>query len=68
MEGEVESTLAAFTKTFNYYRRLANLDEMHDEILELKLKKETNFKISKIINEKYGKGYNENYISTIFKK
>lgn len=54
--------------TLRYYQSFAKLEEMHSEILDMKINKKTNRVIQKYINEKYNKSYTENYISTIFRQ
>jgi hypothetical protein len=60
------STSPEFLDTLNFYINRANLNEIHLDILHLKLKHLKNQKIADKINEKYGKSYTANYISTIF--
>lgn len=55
-------------KTLDYYLSLTNLSDMHKEILDMKINKNKNDVIAKTINEKYGKNYTVNYISTIFRQ
>ena len=55
-------------KTLEFYTDMADLTDIQREILELKIKKVKNQDIAKLINEKYGKGYTANYISTIFRQ
>lgn len=50
------------------YRSLAQLDPILDEILEMKIEKYSNQDIADAINEKYGKKYRANYISTLYCK
>ena len=58
----------ALIRTIWYYVDFAELSVMHREILDLKIHKHTNQQIQQIINEKYGKSYTVNYISTIFRQ
>lgn len=55
-------------KTLKFYTDMADLTDIQREILELKIKKVKNQEVAKQINQKYGKGYTANYISTIFKQ
>ncbi|MBR4155408.1 MAG: hypothetical protein IKU01_01715 [Bacteroidales bacterium] len=55
-------------QTFFYYAAEANLTEIQREILQLKMDKEKNQDIARLINRKYGKSYTANYISTIFRQ
>ena len=63
-----ESTLSFFLKTATFYIERADLTESQKEILTLKIRKVTNQNIAVYINKKYGKTYNDNYISTIFRQ
>lgn len=62
------ASLRDFVETFEFYAALAELTEPQREILQLKIEKKSNRQICEFVNEKYGKKYNENYISTIFKQ
>ena len=66
--GDVSVTTDKLLKTLNFYISLSQLNEMHREILTLKIQKEKNENIAKYINEKYNKTYTINYISTIFRQ
>lgn len=55
-----------FLRTLQYYIDQAALSDMQLEILDYKLQKRSNIIISQLINQKYHKNYNDNYISTIF--
>lgn len=59
-------TTGFLLRTFDFYIGEAKIDEMHREILVFKINKKKNSEIAAIINEKYGKSYTDNYISTIF--
>ena len=65
---EIESTTQFLIKTFEYYAAISNLSDIYKEILELKIEKKKNQDIANYINQKYGKSYTSNYISTIFKQ
>lgn len=65
---EIESTTQFLIKTFEYYAAISNLSDIYKEILELKIEKKKNQDIASYINQKYGKSYTSNYISTIFKQ
>ena len=67
-EEELESNLGIFLDTLECYIELANLEPVLGEILELKVEKKTNQQIADIINQKYGKKYKPNYISTLYCK
>lgn len=66
--GEIESTLNSFLETLNFYTRRADLSGLHLDLLQLKIQGKKNQDIADIINKKYGKTYNANYISTIFRQ
>lgn len=63
-----DSSIHQFLEAARCYRQLAKLSPMHEDILEAKIHKKTNQEIVKEINEKYGKNYNANYISTLYCK
>ena len=65
---EIESTTQFLIDTFKYYAAISNLSDIYREILELKIKKKKNQDIANYINQKYGKSYTSNYISTLFKQ
>jgi uncharacterized protein with PIN domain len=54
--------------TLNFYVERAELSELQQEILDLKMRKVKNEDIAIQINKKYGKTYTPNYISTIFRQ
>lgn len=64
----VENTTKNFLDTFWYYVEFSQLEDIYMDILNLKIKKEKNQDIADFINQKYGKSYTSNYISTIFKQ
>lgn len=53
-------------ETLDYYEQRAHLSDLQKDLLQMKLEKKQNYDIATVLNEKYGKSYNENYISTIF--
>lgn len=55
-------------RALKYYIRMADLSDLQQDILEMKLKKKRNSDISYEINHKWNKGYTDNYISTIFRQ
>ena len=61
-------TLGEMVRTLHFYIEFADLTEIHREILARKLKKDKNVNIARDINQKYGKSYSNNYISTLFTK
>ena len=64
----VDSTLRQLIDTLKYYISLTDLTEAQKEILHLKINKTKNQDIASYINQKYGKSYTANYISTIFRQ
>ena len=67
-EESAESNLGAFVETLEFYAAAAELSESQRLIFELKVAHKQNSEIAAIINSKYGTHYNENYISTIWRK
>lgn len=65
---ELDESLRELLNTLDYYIELADLTPIYKEILDLKIKKVKNYDIAKYVNEKYGKTYTDNYISTIFRQ
>lgn len=65
-EHALESLSQELLDTLRYYIDMADLSDIQKEILELKIKGETNLKIVEYINQKYQRSYTVNYISTIF--
>ena len=55
-------------RTLKYYLGFAELNEVQREILDFKIKKAKNQDIADYINQKFGKSYTANYISTIFRQ
>lgn len=72
IEDALESTQNQNTRnlinTLNYYKSLAELNEIQEEILDLKIQKVRNQDIANQINKKHKKSYTANYISTIFRQ
>ena len=64
----VESNLGKLARTLKFYVSLTELTEAQQEILDLKIEKWKNQDIADRINQKYGKSYTANYISTIFRQ
>ena len=63
-----ESTMREVFDTFEWYAERAGLTDTQKDILDMKVKHETNDKIVEFVNQKYQKSYGSNYISTIFHK
>ena len=53
-------------RTLHYYEERADLSELQQDLLEMKLAHKLNAEIASFLNKKYNKHYNENYISTLF--
>lgn len=67
-EEKLNSGLANLLDTLKFYIERAELCELQQEILDLKMKKVKNDDIAHYINKKYDKTYTPNYISTIFRQ
>ena len=67
-EDKLDSQLQNLLDTLNFYIERAELSELQQEILDLKIRKVKNEDIAIQINKKYGKTYTPNYISTIFRQ
>lgn len=68
LEATPLSTSPEFLDTLNFYINRAYLTEVHRDILNLKMKHYKNQLIADTVNEKHGKSYTANYISTIFRQ
>ena len=66
--GQIYGAAGAVVNTLIYYEECANLTPLQKDLLELKLRKVSNLNIAAMLNEKYNKSYNENYISTIYRQ
>lgn len=53
-------------KTLHYYESRADLSELQQDLLNMKLAHKLNSEIASFLNKKYNKHYNENYISTLY--
>lgn len=53
-------------RTLHYYEERADLSELQQDLLQMKLAHKLNSEIASFLNKKYDKHYNENYISTLF--
>ena len=65
---EVYSAAASIVKTLRFYESMADLTDIQQEILQMKIDERSNLVIQIYINAKYGTTYNENYISTIYRQ
>ena len=68
LEKKLEGSTDKLIKTLNYYTKNADLNPIYKEVLELKMRRRKNQEIADYINQKHGKSYTANYISTIFKQ
>ena len=68
LDNEESTGAKDLLKTINYYIEQAKLSNIHSDLLEMKLLQRKNMEIAIFLNEKYGKSYTENYISTLYKK
>lgn len=66
--GHPDTNEAYLLDTLNFYLTRASLSKDRRYIAELKIRKVSNIEIQKLLEEKFGIHYNENYISTIFTK
>lgn len=62
----LESTLCVLFETFDWYKSLADLTPLEEDVFNLKMAHQQNQPIVEYINKKYNKTYNSNYVSTIF--
>ncbi len=67
-EDSIYSNRGLFMRAAMVYRKLSNLDPILEDILDLKIQKVQNQDIVNFINQKYGKKYRANYISTLYCK
>lgn len=63
-----DSTLFQFLETARVYKGLAQLDELHEDLIKWKVQKKSNTEIQSLIKEKYNHLYQINYISTLYCK
>lgn len=64
----IDSTLPHFLQTIDSYIALAQLKPFQRDILQYKVQHFSNNKIQHLIEEKYGKHYSLNYISTLYRQ
>lgn len=67
-ESQLQNGSNKLLDTLHYYIQLADLDEIHQTILEQKIQKRSNVDIALDVNRRFGKSYSANYISTIFRQ
>lgn len=65
---DLDNNTQEFIDTLWFYIQLAELSDLQRELLELKIQGVKNQEIAALVNEKYGKSYTTNYISTIFRQ
>lgn len=65
---QIYGAAAGVINTLVYYEQCADLSPLQKDLLEMKLKKVSNINIADYLNSTYGKSYNENYISTIYRQ
>ena len=65
---QIYGAAASLLRTLQFYEENAKLNDLQREILHMKIDQVPNLDISLYINKKYGTTYNDNYISTIFRK
>ena len=64
----LDKTTKSLLDTLNYYLDIADVTDIQHEIIELKKQHLKNHEVAAIINQKHGKSYTANYISTIFRQ
>lgn len=64
----INSSSAAVFRTLKFYEDSARLNDLQHELLQMKIHGVSNTKIASTLNQKYGTSYNDNYISTIYRK
>ena len=67
-EVDIDSSAIQIMDTFLFYYNRAQLTDIQREIFQMKVRKIRNQEIANYINQKYGKSYTANYISTIFRQ
>lgn len=68
MDEDHDGLCAAIVDTLDFYGKLADLSESRRLIWELKCQQFSNTAIRETVNKRFGKSYNDNYISTLFKQ
>lgn len=63
-----DPSLSRVRDTLNFYVRQANLTPAQQKVLELKLAGKQNMDIKEIVNKEFGRSYQTNYISTIYRQ
>ena len=65
---QIYNASAAIFKTLKFYEECARLNDLQREILQMKIEQKPNVEIASYINQKYKTTYNDNYISTIYRR
>lgn len=63
-----DPSLLRVRDTLDFYVRQANLTPVQQKVLELKLAGKQNMDIKEIVNKEFGRSYQTNYISTIYRQ
>lgn len=63
-----DPSLSQVRDTLDFYMRQANLTPVQQKVLELKLAGKQNMDIKEIVNKEFGRSYQTNYISTIYRQ
>lgn len=63
-----DPSLSRVRDTLDFYMRQANLTPVQQKVLELKLAGKQNMDIKEIVNKEFGRSYQTNYISTIYRQ
>lgn len=63
-----DPSLSRVRDTLDFYMRQANLTPIQQKVLELKLVGKQNMDIKEIVNKEFGRSYQANYISTIYRQ
>lgn len=63
-----DPSLSRVRDTLDFYVQQANLTPVQQKVLELKLAGKQNMDIKEIVNKEFGRSYQTNYISTIYRQ
>ena len=66
LSADTDLSTRALLEAFKFYVEQSKLTDLQKELLDLKKQKVKNADIAITINKKYGKGYSDNYISTVY--
>lgn len=67
-EQDPDNSLSGLIETLKFYIRLADLNEIQQAVLDMKVKHLQNIEIAQQLNKRFGKQYTSNYVSTIYHK